>query len=244
MIKNKILERIGAGEKALGISMIDPSELLVEVAGRMGLDFIQLDGQHWPLTAERVGTLCMVADGFDITPIMRVPDGAESTILSYLDKGIRLIIVPNLKTREEAEALVEYTYFSPVGLRSSTSIRTVLAQEEGGRRELYKDTNANTMLVPQLEHISALETVEEILSVDGIDYFTPGFEDQAQSMGLSGQHDSVIVHDAWDTCAAKVRAAGKRILYDHLEFVDAFGSVKKDAEALLEKHGRKSQLPF
>ena len=186
----------------------------------------------------------MVADGFNITPIMRVPDGAESTILSYLDKGIRLIIVPNLKTREEAEALVQYTYFSPVGLRSSTSIRTVLAQEEGGRRELFEATNANTMLVPQLEHISALETVEEILSVDGIDYFTPGFEDQAQSMGLSGQHDSAAVHDAWNTCAAKVRAAGKRILYDHLEFVDAFGSVKKDAEALLEKHGRKSQLPF
>ena len=102
MIRNKILERIRAGEKALGVSIMDPSDLLVEMAGRMGLDFVQFDGQHWPLTPERVGTLWMIADGFDITPIMRIPNGAESTILSYLDKGIRLIVVPNLKTKEEA----------------------------------------------------------------------------------------------------------------------------------------------
>ena len=89
-----------------------------------------------------------------------------------------------------------------------------------------------------------MENVEEILSVDGVDYFTPGFEDQAQSMGLPGEADSDTVHDAWDTCANKVRAAGKHILSDHIEFIDAFGSVKVAAERLLEKHGRKSVLSF
>lgn len=244
MIRNKILERLQAGEQALGVYMIDPSDLLVEMAGRMGLDFVQFDGQHWPLTPERVGTLCMIADGFDITPVMRIPDGCESTILSFLDKGIRMIVVPNLKTKEEAEALVQYTYFAPIGVRSSTSIRTVLAQGEGGRPELYKEINANTMLVPQFEHISALENVGEILSVAGIDYFTPGFEDQAHSMGLSGQADSAAVQGAWEACAQKVRAAGKHIMSDHIEYIDAFGSVKTAAQDLLEKHGRKSQLPF
>ena len=63
-------------------------------------------------------------------------------------------------------------------------------------------------------------------------------------MGLSGQADSAVVHDAWDACAEKVRAAGKHILSDHIEFVEAFGSVKAAAEQLLEKHGRKSQLSF
>ena len=242
MIRNKILERIRAGEKALGVLMIDPSELLVELAGRMGLDFVMFDGQHWPLTPHRVGTLCAIADGFDITPIMRVPDHSESTILSYLDKGIRLIIVPNLRTREEAEALVKYAFFAPIGLRSATSKRTVFAQGKDSRRELYEQVNANTMLVRQLEHIGALENVEEILSVDGIDYFEPGFEDQAQSMGLVGQADSAAVRDAWNECTQKVRAAGKHLIADHIEYIDAFGSVKKDAEALLEEHGRESQL--
>ena len=224
--------------------MIEPSEVLVELAGRMGLDFVQFDGQHWPLTPQRLGTLCAIADGFGVTPIMRVADQSESTILSSLDKGIRLIIVPNLQTKEEAEALVRYTYFAPLGARSATSKRTVLAQEEGGRSKLYEQVNANTMLVPQLEHIKTLENVKEILGVEGIDYFEPGFEDLAQSMGLSGQADSAAVRDAWNECTEKVRAAGKYLLSDHIEFVDAFASVKQDAQALLEKHGRRSHLAF
>jgi 2-keto-3-deoxy-L-rhamnonate aldolase RhmA len=84
MIRNKILERIRAGEKALGLLMIDPSELLVELAGRMGLDFVMFDGQHWPLAPQRLGALCAIADGFDVTPIMRVADQCETTILSSL----------------------------------------------------------------------------------------------------------------------------------------------------------------
>ena len=242
MIQNKILDRMRAGEKALGVSMIDPSEVLLELAGRMGLDCVQLDGQHWPLTPDRVGTLCAIADGYGITPAMRIPDHRESTILSYLDKGIRMIVVPNLQTKEEAEALVKYTYFAPTGLRSSTSIRTVFGQEVGGRQQLYEHTNANTMLVPQLESITALENIDEILSVDGIECFTPGFEDQAQSMGLPGQAESAAVQEAWTTCADKVRAAGKHILSDHLETIDVLGLVREGAEALLDRHGRMSQL--
>ena len=242
MIRNKILERIRASEKALGILMIDPSEVLVELAGRMGLDFVMFDGQHWPLTPQRLGTLCAIADGFDITPIMRVADQSESAILSSLDKGIRLIIVPNLRTREEAEALVKYTYFAPIGARSATSKRIALSQEEGGRSKLYEQVNANTMLVPQLEHIETLENVEEILDVDGIDYFEPGLEDQAQSMGLPGQAHSAVVRDAWNECTEKVRAAGKYLLADYVEYVDAFASLKQDAQALLDKHGRRSRL--
>ena len=83
MITNKILERARNGQKALGLTLSDPSEELVEMAGRMGLDFVGFDGQHSPLTPERVEQLCRVADGFGVTPTMRIPDQRESTILSY-----------------------------------------------------------------------------------------------------------------------------------------------------------------
>ena len=55
--------------------------------------------------------MCRVADALGITAGMRVPDGRESTLLSYLDRGIKQITVPNLQTKEEADALVKYTYF-------------------------------------------------------------------------------------------------------------------------------------
>ena len=106
LLRNKALERIRSGEKALGVNMYDPSEELVEMAGRMGLDFVNFEGQHAPMPPERVATLCRIAHGFGVTPTMRIPDGQESTLLSYLDRGIMQVTIPNLLTREQAEDLV------------------------------------------------------------------------------------------------------------------------------------------
>ena len=147
MFKNKILERARNGEKALGLTMNDPSEELVELAGRMGLDFVNFDGQHWPITPERVGQLCRVADGFGLTPTMRVPDGEESTILSYLDRGIMQIMVPNLLSRQEAEDLVKYSFFAPLGLRSATSYAMVMHQDGPERSAMFEEVNANVVVV-------------------------------------------------------------------------------------------------
>ena len=244
MITNKILERIRAGEKALGLGISDPSEELVELAGRMGLDFVKFDGQHLPVEPHVIERLCRVAEGFGVTPAMRVPDDRESTILSYLDRGIRQITVPNIQTKEQAEALVRHTYFAPKGLRSSTSIRTVMNQPEGGRAELFAEVNANTIVVPQLESVTALDNLDEILTVDGIDYFAGGPEDFAQSMGLPGQHDHPKIREAYDAAKQKIRAAGKGWFDDLTEEANAFFAVKEAAEGLLIKHGRRSQLQF
>ena len=168
--------------------MNEPSEEVVELAGRMGLDFVNLDGQHAPVSPQQVGTICRIAEGFGMTTTMRIPDGAESTILSYLDRGVQLIVVPNLQTRAEAEALVKYTFFAPLGLRSSTSYPMVLRQDGPERISLFEAANRNTLLVPQLESVTSVENLDEILQVDGIDFFGGGPEDMAQSLGIPGGH--------------------------------------------------------
>ena len=122
---NRILERIRSGEKALGLAMQYPSEVLVEGAARMGLDFVSIDGQHGVVSPEMIEGVCRVADGFGITPAMRVPDQSESTLFLYLDRGMKMITVPNLQTAEEAEKLVQYTYYYPKGRRSATSQRVI-----------------------------------------------------------------------------------------------------------------------
>ena len=244
MFRNKILERIKKGEKALGLFMSDPSEELVEMAGRMGLDFVGFDGQHSPLTPERVGTLCTIADGFDVTPTMRVPDGNESTLLSYLDRGIRGITVPNIQTREEAEKLVKYTYFAPLGLRSSTSYRMVMNQEGKDRNTLFQEVNANLMIVPQLESVTSIRNLDEILQVEGIDYLGGGPEDMAQSMGIPGRHDDPRVTRIYKEMEQKVHAAGKFLAGDYIESVNVFWNVKGALEQLLERHSRRSRMTW
>lgn len=244
MIANRILERIRNGEKALGLDMSQPSEELVEMAGRMGLDFVSFDGQHSPQDPQTIENMCRVADGFGITPTMRIPDHRETTILSYLDRGIKGITVPNLRTREQAEAIVRYSYFGPKGVRSSTSLRVAFESGPGGRAELFKAINDNTMVTVQLESVEVLENLDEILTVDGLDYFGGGSEDMAISMGLVGQHTHPKVEQAYEEARAKIRAAGKVWIADHTESVNAFGVTMGAASEMLQKHGRESKLAF
>ena len=244
MFTNNCLTRIRNGEKALGLDMSDPSEQLVELAGRIGLDFVGFDGQHSPITPERVGQLCRVAIGFGVTPIMRVPDGRESTILSYLDRGIRQITVPNLQTREEAEALVKYSYFAPLGLRSATSLSMVFHQDTASRTDLMADVNANLVVVPQIESATCVDNLEDILQVDGLQYFAEGREDMAQSLGLPGGHADPRVDEAYARARAKLKAAGKEMWTDHLESIDVAQLVRGGAEDLLREHNREPQMKW
>ena len=244
MFTNNCLTRIRNGEKALGLAMSDPSEELVEFAGRIGLDFVGFDGQHSPITPERVGQLCRVAIGFGVTPIMRVPDGRESTILSYLDRGIRQITVPNLQTREEAEALVKYSYFAPLGLRSATSLSMVFHQDTASRADLMADVNANLIVVPQIESATCVDNLEDILQVDGLQYFAEGREDMAQSLGLPGGHADPRVDEAYARARTKLKAAGKEMWIDHLESIDVTQLVRGGAEDLLRDHNREPQMKW
>ncbi len=244
MFTNNCLTRIRNGEKALGLAMSDPSEELVELAGRIGLDFVGFDGQHSPITPERVGQLCRVAIGFGVTPIMRVPDGRESTILSYLDRGIPQITVPNLQTREEAEALVKYSYFAPLGLRSATSLSMVFHQDTASRADLMADVNANLIVVPQIESATCVDNLEDILQVDGLQYFAEGREDMAQSLGLPGGHADPRVDEAYARARTKLKAAGKEMWIDHLESIDVTQLVRGGAEDLLRDHNREPQMKW
>ena len=242
MVPNQILQRVARGEKALGLHLTEPSGLLVELAGRCGLDFVNFDAQHSPVTPADIGEMCRIADPYGVTVALRIPDGAESTILSYLDRGARLIIVPNLLTSEEAAELVKYSYFAPLGLRSATSIATMHGQVDGDHVRLFQEVNANTVIVPQLESIVSLQNLDEILAVDGIDYFGEGPEDMAQSLGLTGEPQHPRVQETYARINEKLHAAGKRMLSEVTESIPVFNLAKQTIAELLQKHGRQNKL--
>ena len=152
MVPNQILKRMARGEKALGLTLRETSGLLVELAGRCGLDFVSFDAQHDTVAPAEIGEMCRIADAYGMTVSMRIPDGAESTILSYLDRGVRVITIPNLLTAEQAKDLVKYSFFAPLRLRRATSIATMHGQVDGDHVRLFQEVNANTVIVPNWEH--------------------------------------------------------------------------------------------
>ena len=242
MVPNKFLQCIQRGETALGLTLREPSGQLVELAGRCGLDFVSFDAQHDTWTPAEMGAMCRIADPYGMTVSTRIPDGAESTILSYLDRGVRVITIPNLLTGEEARDLVKYSFFAPLGLRSATSIATMHGQVGGDHVRLFQEVNANTIIVPQLESIVSLDNIDDILAVDGIDYFGAGAEDMAQSLGLPGEPQHPRVAETYDKIKAKLHAAGKRMFGEVAASISPFDLTRDAIADLLQQHGRQTRL--
>jgi 4-hydroxy-2-oxoheptanedioate aldolase len=240
---NRILERYRNGEKALGVSLSFVSEGVIEAAARMGMDFISLDGQHGALTLPVIESVCRICDGFGITPAMRVVDQSEAAILTALDRGMRMITVPNLQNAEEAERIVQFGFYGPLGRRSAMSLRVAHSINDArDSREVFKFTNENTLIVPQLESKTAFDNLDEILQVEGIHFFTGGSQDIAQSMGYPGEPNHPECVQAYQQACEQVRSAGKHMIGDVTVSVDAFGVIYEAGKALLEAHGRECGL--
>ena len=78
---------------------------LVELFGAIGYDFVMIDCEHGPMSLDEVEHMVRAAEVFGITPITRIPNHEDSTILRFLDRGVQGIIVPHVNTREAAEAV-------------------------------------------------------------------------------------------------------------------------------------------
>ncbi|SVB97465.1 uncharacterized protein METZ01_LOCUS250319 [marine metagenome] len=231
---NKIIEKMEKGEKAVGISLSYYADEMVELAGAMGLDFVNYDGQHAPVTPETIDRFCRLCDGWGVTPTMRVPDQIPSNILNYIDRGIKAITVPFVNTRAEAEAVVDCCYFAPKGHRSYTSKRVMRFGLVDDLKDMMDRTNDDLLVMPQIEDIKAYNNLDEILKVDGIKVFAGGPNDLAQSMGHPGQPDHPDCLKVTDEGTAKIHAAGKFRNEDVMISVDATIAVRDAVRSMLD----------
>jgi len=231
---NKIIEKMDKGEKAVGISLSYYADEMVELAGAMGLDFVNYDGQHAPVTPETIDRFCRMCDGWGVTPTMRVPDQIPSNILNYIDRGIKAITVPFVNTRAEAEAVVDCCYFAPKGHRSYTSKRVMRFGLVDDLKDMMDRTNDDLLVFPQIEDIKAYNNLDEILKVDGIKVFAGGPNDLAQSMGHPGQPDHPDCLKVTDEGTAKIHAAGKFRNEDVMISVDATIAVRDAVKSMLD----------
>ena len=231
---NKIIEKMDKGEKAVGISLSFYADEMVELAGAMGLDFVNYDGQHAPVTPETIDRFCRLCDGWDVTPTMRVPDQIPSNILNYIDRGIKAITVPFVNTKAEAEAVVDCCYFAPKGHRSYTSKRVMRFGLVDDLKDMMDRTNDDLLVMPQIEDIKAYNNLDEILKVDGIKVFAGGPNDLAQSMGHPGQPDHPDCLKVTSEGTAKIHAAGKFRNEDVMISVDATIAVRDAMRSMLD----------
>jgi len=169
------------------IPALEPVEILADA----GFDFIVIDQEHAPLTFEFAYQATVVAQGAGMSVLVRVPDRSGGHLQRLLDIGVDGILVPRVTSVGEATAAVQQMLFSPAGERGIGI--TSRAGRWGGlaRAEYLRFGDEEVMRAVQLEERAAIEAVDDILAVPGLNGVFLGMGDLQLSSGLPESDPSI-----------------------------------------------------
>lgn len=188
----KTKEKLSAGKVALGAWNMIPHPNVAEIMAGEDFDWICVDTEHTAHDVQSLENISRALKGSGKDLLVRLPSCDDVAAKKALDCGANGIIVPNVCTREEAERAVAIAKFPPDGMRGASLARAT----DYGRNfhGYFESANRNVIVVIMLEHIKAVENVDAILSVPGIDATFIGPYDLSSSMNLAGQlnHPEVL----------------------------------------------------
>ncbi len=194
MLANAVKARLKQNQAAVG-TLLDQfwSPVTVRLLANAGFDFLFLDTEHAsPDNAELINVIqaCRMSG---ITPIVRPIDKEYPLIARVLDMGAQGIIMPRVESPEQAAQIVRFAKFPPDGVRGFGTFMP-LDYESVGLDEAIPFLNEQTLIVVQIETAAAVERVDDILAVEGIDVAFVGPFDLSTSLGVPGQvmHPQVI----------------------------------------------------
>jgi len=196
-LKEKLRNRQTTIGSWISLSGLDSCEIMA----RSGFEWLVIDMEHTAISSGRMVDLIRVVDLCGIAALVRVGANDPLLIKHALDAGARGIIVPNVCSAEEAERAVAAAYYPPVGNRGVGLFR---AQGYGQAFDSYRSkADVETVVIVQIEHKDAVEKLDAILAVTGVDGFLIGPYDLSGSLGAPGDFDAA----PYKACITKVSAA-------------------------------------
>ena len=183
-----------------------PSSFSAEVMAHQGWDTLTVDMQHGVIDyAQMVGMLQAISTTSTV-PVVRVPWLEPGIVMKALDAGAYGVICPMVNTREEAQRLVSYTHYAPLGSRSFGPVRASLY----GGADYPTQADRTIVVFAMIETAQALDNLDAILSVEGLDAVYVGPSDLSLALGCKPGFDDVEprVAQAIDHIVARARAPG------------------------------------
>lgn len=185
----EIRKALHTGKRIYSTATVAISSHWPGVLKQSGIDFVFIDTEHVPLGREILSWMCRTYAAVGLPPVVRIPcpDPFEAT--KVLDGGAGGIIGPYVETKEQARALVGAARYRPLkGKRLQDALDDPNSMEPELKTYL-ENRNADTLLILNIESVPAIENLDEILSVDGIDSVLIGPHDLSCSLGIPEQYD-------------------------------------------------------
>lgn len=149
-----------------------------------GCDFVFFDMEHGPFNLETVADMIRVTRLAGATPLVRVPDAEYHLMCRPLDAGAQGIMIPRVETRSQVEHIVECVKYPPRGKRGASVNKGHNDFMAQNLWEFTEQANLENLIILQIERQQAVEHIEDLLSVPGVDAALIGPNDTALSMGL------------------------------------------------------------
>jgi 4-hydroxy-2-oxoheptanedioate aldolase len=212
ILRNNVKEKLKRDEvvASMTVRLVRNVEI-ARIARTAGFDTLYVDVEHSSFSLETTAQICVAALEVGIAPFVRVPANTPDYISRVLDGGALGVIAPHVASAEEARQVVRYAKFPPIGARSyggpvaSTNFRTYPVAEANAA------LNDATMVICMIETVEALDSVDAIAAVEGVDMLFIGTNDLCGDMGIPGQYGDARVADAYTRTIAACRSRGKHV---------------------------------
>ena len=207
LARNPFKAALKANRAQIGLWSSLSSNYTVEVIAGAGFDWLLLDMEHSPNDLESLLGQLQAAAPYPSHPVVRVPWNDMVAIKRVLDVGAQSLLVPYVSTAQEATAAVSYTRYPPRGVRGVAG--STRATRFGRIKDYARRAHAEICLLVQVETEAALDQIEAICSVEGIDGVFIGPADLHASLGYPGEIANPAVKPRIDAAIRRIREARK-----------------------------------
>jgi 2-dehydro-3-deoxyglucarate aldolase len=180
----EIRKKLKESEVSIGSWMQLNSSAVAEIMGKAGFDWISVDMEHGSISNSDLPDIFRAIELKGSLPIARIAEGTLSNCKQALDAGAGGLIIPMITEANQLEQVINWSCWPPKGRRGVGFSRANLY---GRYFDSYKKESQSPLIIAQIEHIKAIENLESILNVDGLDATIIGPYDLSASMGLTGE---------------------------------------------------------
>jgi len=208
MKKNILKKKLNDGRTVIGTWSSLSSPNVINVLGTTELDFVVIDMEHGSMSFETAENMVRAAEASDISSLIRTWDDDGQTLLRTLETGTQSLMVPHVKTAEDADQIVKACKYFPEGNRGLSPYTRVHDFTHEGIDKSLQKANEETLVGILVEGKEGLASLEDIVQVEGIDLIYLGIFDICQSVGLPGQVSHPDVLAEVERCRGIIKSNG------------------------------------
>ncbi|MGL4861380.1 MAG: aldolase/citrate lyase family protein [Enterobacteriaceae bacterium] len=208
LLPNPFKKALSEGKTQIGLWLSCRSAYMAEVAATARYDWLLVDGEHAPNTIAEIHSQLQAIAPYQSHPIVRPLESDKALVKQLLDIGAQTLLLPMIDSAHDAEKMVAAIHYPPLGTRG-VGADAARASRWGRVADYMAQAQDNLCLILQIESKAAVDSLDDILQVEGVDALFIGPSDLSASLGYPGNPGHPEVQKVIEACIKKIRSAGK-----------------------------------